>query len=88
MAGDFNGWSPQAHLMHRDDRRGVFQLRIPLAPGRRHYRLVVDGLWTHDPHNTAVERSPFGEQISVVEVAENRPHIETNVRDLVPQPAD
>ena len=88
VAGDFNGWSPQAHLMHRDDRRGVFQLRIPLAPGRRHYRLVVDGLWTHDPHNTAVEQSPFGEQISVVEVAENRPHIETNLRDLVPQPAD
>jgi chromosome partitioning protein len=69
IAGDFNGWSPQAHVMHRDDRRGVFEIRIPLAPGDRHYRLVVDGRWTHDPYNSLTELSPFGEKISVVEVA-------------------
>jgi len=68
VAGDFNGFSPQAHVMHRDERRGVFCTCIPLMPGRRQYRLVIDGRWSQDPHNPLSEQNPFGERNSVVEV--------------------
>jgi 1,4-alpha-glucan branching enzyme len=68
VAGDFNGWSPQAHIMHRDTRRGVFCTCVPLTPGRRQYRLVIDGRWSQDPHNEHSELNPFGERNSVVEV--------------------
>ncbi len=88
IAGDFNGWSPQAHVMHRDHRRGVFQIRIPLAPGDRHYRLVVDGRWTHDPYNSLSELSPFGEKISVVEVAPAIVTIRTTSRLVAAHGAD
>ncbi len=88
IAGDFNGWSPQAHVMHRDHRRGVFQIRIPLASGDRHYRLVVDGRWTHDPYNSVSELSPFGEKISIVEVAPAIATIQITSRLVAAQGAD
>jgi len=68
VAGDFNGWSPDAHPMQPGPREGDFQLLLPLPPGRYCYRLVVDGRWQHDPANAAVETNPFGELNSVVEV--------------------
>ncbi|MCE9589678.1 MAG: AAA family ATPase [Planctomycetes bacterium] len=74
IAGDFNNWSAVATPLTRDDRLGVWQACINLPPGRYRYRLVVDGLWLHDPHNTYVEANPFGELNNVVEIhADPRP---------------
>ena len=41
---------------------------VPLPPGRYHYRLVVDGQWSSDPHNARVETNPFGELNNLVDV--------------------
>jgi len=68
VAGDFNGWSPTATPLKRDDDLGVFQTCIPVHPGRYRYRLVVDGRWGHDPYNRYVESNPYGELNSVLEV--------------------
>lgn len=68
LAGDFNGWDPQATPMINNGRSHVFQTKMRLDPGRYRYRLVVDGRWTNDPHNPTVEGNPFGELNSVVEV--------------------
>jgi chromosome partitioning protein len=68
VAGDFNGWSPVASPLQRDRRLGIWQASVPLPPGRYHYRLVVDGRWVADPHNSRSEINPFGELNSVVEV--------------------
>ncbi|MDP7349166.1 MAG: glycogen-binding domain-containing protein, partial [Phycisphaeraceae bacterium] len=68
IAGDFNDWSHQATPMHRNDRLGIWEVCVPLAPGRYRYRLLVDGQWTSDPHNTYVETNPFGELNNIVEV--------------------
>ncbi len=68
VAGEFNGWSPAATPMTLDEKLGVWQACIRLSPGRYQYRLVMDGRWGADPHNEMVERNPFGDLNSVVEV--------------------
>ncbi len=68
IAGDFNNWSPMSTPMHINGRPGVWTTKLPLAPGRYRYRLVVDGKWITDPHNQYVEANQFGELNNVVEV--------------------
>lgn len=69
LASNFNNWSPDATPMKRLDHGGRgWSTTVNLASGRYHYRLVVDGLWQHDPHNDYVESNPYGELNSVVEV--------------------
>lgn len=68
VAGDFNKWSAERHVMQPSRLDGDFELLIPLPPGRYSYRLVVDGRWQHDPANQVVETNPYGELNSVLEV--------------------
>ena len=68
IAGDFNGWSPSAHPMVRNEALGVFELCVPLPAGTFQYRVVVDGKWIPDPHNPRLQPNPFGDANSVVEV--------------------
>lgn len=68
VAGDFNGWSPESTTLQRNDELGVFQTCVAVDPGRYRYRLVIDGLWQHDPYNKYVEANPFGELNNVVEI--------------------
>lgn len=68
IAADFNGWSPDRHVMRENVELGVFELCIALPPGRYSYRLVVDGHWRNDPFNPGVEINPFGEPNSVLVV--------------------
>ncbi|MCC7407466.1 MAG: hypothetical protein IT442_05305, partial [Phycisphaeraceae bacterium] len=67
VAGDFNAWSQTATPLVRDEQLGVWQVCVPVPPGRYRYRLIVDGQWVHDPYNHYVESNPFGELDSVVE---------------------
>lgn len=68
IAGDFNGWSPGAAAMKRNEALGVFELCLRLQPGRYRYRLIVDGVWSADQFNENVEMNPFGELNSIVNV--------------------
>jgi hypothetical protein len=68
IAGDFNGWSSDRHVMKANHELAVFELCIPLPPGRYTYRLVIDGRWQNDPFNNATATNPFGEPNSVLEV--------------------
>jgi chromosome partitioning protein len=68
VAGDFNGWSPSATPMRRNEELGVFELTLPLPPGKSQYRMVIDGRWTGDAYNPNVEVNPFGEPNSYVVV--------------------
>lgn len=68
IAGDFNNWSPVSHRLRPNPATGVHELCIPLPPGRRLYRLVVDGRWSADPFNPIIETNPFGEPNSVAVV--------------------
>lgn len=69
IAGDFNNWQPMSTPMHINGAPGQWVTKLPLAPGRYRYRLVVDGKWLTDPNNKYVETNQFGELNNVVEVA-------------------
>ena len=68
VAGDFNNWQPQQHVMEKVGDSGVWQTQMKLNPGRYRYRLVVDGQWQQDPYNELTEANPFGGFNSVIEI--------------------
>jgi hypothetical protein len=67
IAGDFNDWMPHTTPMRRLP-DGDFEARLKLPKGRYRYRLVVDGRWSHDLFNPAIETNEYGELNSVVEI--------------------
>ena len=68
IAGDFNNWQPEQHIMDKVGDSGVWQTQMKLNPGRYRYRLVVDGQWQQDPYNEINELNPFGGFNSVIEI--------------------
>ena len=68
IAGDFNSWHPGKTKMQKVGSSGIWQTKLQLAPGKYHYRLVVDGKWQQDPYNETTEMNPYGEMNSVLEV--------------------
>ena len=66
IAGDFNSWEPAENEMEFSN--GVWRTIISLTPGKYKYRYVVDGDWRADPLNPEVERSPFGDYDSVIDL--------------------
>ncbi len=68
IAGDFNNWSPDTNPMRKNKRLDAWEVCLPLENGRYRYRLIIDGKWQSDPHNSYVETNPFGELNSIVEI--------------------
>ncbi len=61
VVGTFNGWDPLAHPLQGPDREGVWNLRLPLPPGRYRYMFVLDGVrWVTDPDAVASEEDGLG----------------------------
>ena len=54
--------------MHDDDKDGVWEIIIPLKPGRYLYKFAVDwGIrWEHDQNNPLGEDDNYGGQNSVL----------------------
>jgi chromosome partitioning protein len=69
IAGEFNNWTPSESQMRRNEELGVFELCVPLKPGRCRYRLVVEGRWITDPSNPRTEPNEYGEFNSIIDVA-------------------
>jgi len=69
LAGDFNDWMPHTTPM-RPLPNGDFEARLRLPRGKYRYRLVIDGRWSHDLHNSNVETNDYGELNSIAEVAQ------------------
>jgi 1,4-alpha-glucan branching enzyme len=59
LAGEFNGWDPEARPMNRD-KKGLWSTTMSLAPGEYQYRFVVDGEWQNDPNCEAVVENELG----------------------------
>ena len=68
VAGDFNGWHPEATPLHRTD-NGLWAVTLPLKPGRYHYMFVVDGRdWITDPFAGDMSVDGFGAENAVLEI--------------------
>jgi len=68
VAGDFNGWDVQTHMLKRS-KAGWWKTTLKLPPGRYRYRFVVNGeQWSEDPENPIKEANEFDSFNSVLEV--------------------
>jgi len=68
LVGDFNGWSPTAHLMKQMPDRS-WLLTVELKHGHHRYAFLVDGVLTLDPRAQGVTRNDKGERVSLVPVS-------------------
>lgn len=67
VAGDFNQWSPEAHVLSRQD-GGWWSISLPLAPGSYEYAYVVDGEWITPPEAVLTVDDGFGGRNGLLEV--------------------
>ena len=68
LVGDFNGWNTESDVLTLGD-DGVYALDVALAPGRYHYKYVLDGKeYISDPGNPLNETDGYGGTNSIMEV--------------------
>jgi 1,4-alpha-glucan branching enzyme len=65
VAGDWNGWKPEAMKKQKD---GSYAVTLQISPGRHEYKFILDGNWVHDPDATGVITNIFGSLNSVAVV--------------------
>lgn len=63
LAGDFNGWRPQAMQRQKD---GTFVRVVPVAPGPHEYKYIVEGEWVTDPDVNVWAANCYGTVNSVL----------------------
>ena len=64
VAGNFNGWRPEATPL-KNMGAGKWVVRLMLRSGQYEYRFVVDGWWSEDPLATQRVANPYGDFNSV-----------------------
>lgn len=68
VAGDFNKWRTDSHIMQRQN--GMWTIDLPLKPGMYTYMFIVDGkYWIADPHAESYRDDGFGSQNAVMRVS-------------------
>jgi len=67
VAGDFNGWRPEATPLNNPN-GGEWAVRLMLRSGQYQYRFVVDGQWSEDPQASGRVANPHGGFNSILEV--------------------
>lgn len=68
VVGDFNSWTVDEALLQKTA-NGVWNITLPIKPGRHEYSFVVDGIrWMADPRAPKAINSDFGKPGSVIVV--------------------
>lgn len=60
IAGEFNNWSHESHLLRLNPDLGILEMCIALPPGVHRYQVVIDGRPCPDPYNPDFEPGPSG----------------------------
>jgi hypothetical protein len=69
IAGDFNGWNPQANLLEDPEGDGIWTGTLKLEPGRYEYMFVLDGeKWFPDPNALRYVKDGFGNRNAILEI--------------------
>jgi hypothetical protein len=69
LVGDFTDWALDAVPLRRDSAAGVWEVTVPLAPGRYRYTFLVNGeSWVADPAAPATGEDDFGRPSSIITV--------------------
>lgn len=68
VAGDFNKWRTDSHVMKREN--GKWAIDLPLKPGVHTYMFIVDSRhWVTDPHAESYRDDGFGYRNAVMRVS-------------------
>ena len=89
LAGEFNGWSPNAQPMSKGD-DGIWTVTLELDPGDYQYKYVADGNWITDPHSVdtaddihlPIELGNRSRSISVWNICSCSPRIRCRIVNL------
>ena len=65
VAGNFNGWHPEATRMNKTGAKD-WVARLKFRSGQYEYRFVVDGQWQEDPRAAQRVANPYGSFNSVL----------------------
>jgi hypothetical protein len=69
IAGDFNGWNPQANFLEDPEGDGIWTGTLKLEPGRYEYMFVLDGeKWFPDPNALRYVKDGFGNRNAILEI--------------------
>ena len=69
IAGDFNGWNPQANILEDLEGDGIWTGTLKLEPGRYEYMFVMDGeKWFPDPNALRYVKDGFGNKNAILEI--------------------
>jgi hypothetical protein len=68
VCGDFDNWDPFIHALS-ETTPGIYQLDLPLPPGRHYYAFVYRGQPLSDPLNPLKAATADGREVSVLDVA-------------------
>lgn len=69
IAGDFNGWNPEANLLEDPDGDGIWTGTLNLEPGKYEYMFVIDGeKWLPDPNALRYVKDGFGNKNAILEI--------------------
>ena len=69
IAGDFNGWNPQANILEDSEGDGIWTGTLQLEPGRYEYMFVLDGeKWFPDPNALRYVKDGFGNKNAILEI--------------------
>ncbi len=84
LAGEFNNWlgtasgnrlDPNIDAMKDLDGDGIWEITLPLPPGRYQYKFVIDQVdWQSDPSNPETTDDGFGGKNSILVVPSNLPY--------------
>jgi 1,4-alpha-glucan branching enzyme len=69
LSGDFNNWSPKAHLMENKG-NGIWKKTVMIPPGKHEYKFLADGQWTVDPRNGLTCPNCFGTYNSILNLTQ------------------
>jgi hypothetical protein len=65
VGGSFNDFTGTRGMMTRGE-GGIWEVAVPLRPGRHSYKFKVDGVWILDPTNP--EKTPAPRESSLIDV--------------------
>ncbi len=69
IAGDFNGWNPQANILEDPEGNGIWTGTLKLEPGKYEYMFVLDGeKWFPDPNALRYVKDGFGNRNAILEI--------------------
>lgn len=70
LAGDFNDWNPERHVLRDPDGDGVWTGLFALPPGLHKYMFLVDGThWVTDPRAERYIDDGFGMRNALITIA-------------------